>query len=402
MVPEVGLRDKKLKILSLIEARVVTSPAKIVISFAHQSREVVELKLVTFVRSPARVQSADTNNPFLTAAAAHDLPVALIQEPSRYSLAVLKDLKQLVAEYQPDIVQTNSVKSHFLISLLRNRPFGWVAFHHGYTAEDAKMRLYNQLDRFSLRACDLVVTVCHPFARQVQAVGVPPEKIRVIPNGIAADFLNVSDRRKVEWRNQFSIAPEESVIFTAGRLSPEKGHQYLIEAAAQLARSGGNLRWKMLIAGSGVLEKSLAAQIQAAGLQDSVKLVGHQPEVKPLFGIADIFVLPSLSEGSPMVLLESMAAEVPIVATNVGGIPEAVENGESALLVPHSDSRALSDALARLLKDRDYAQRLAESAFVRVRKNFSPALYNERVLNAFESVLKQKRQARFERAQVSP
>lgn len=383
----VRLIPRKIRALTLIEAHVVTSPALIALRFARDCRHRVDLRLVTFVRSGQSQNGVSSSSPFLSAAAEYGVPVNIVHESGRYDLTAVSKLKQICDEHSPDIVQTNSVKSHFLVSLLRKRTFGWLAFHHGYTDEDRKMRLYNQLDRFSLRACDQVVTVCQPFAQQLQSKGVPPEKISVIPNGIPADFASLESSPVDEYRERFGVKRGESVVLSLGRLSPEKGQTYLIQAVSRLYESGQASNMVVLIAGAGLLEQPLKEQIRAAGLEGKIKLIGHQSDVKPLFRMADVFVLPSLSEGSPMVLLESMAAGVPAVATNVGGIPEAVENNKTALLVPPADPRSLADAMLALLMDRARAVRLATAASEHVRRAFSPELYNTRVLQLFQDVL---------------
>ena len=343
-------------------------------------------------RSSSRASAP--SNPFLASAAHYGVPVVTVRECGRFDTTALSQLKRLCREHQPDIVQTNSIKSHFLLSMLRKRNFGWLAFHHGYTAEDLKMRLYNQLDRFSLKACNQVVTVCNAFARDLENQGVRREKITVIPNGISTGFLSSAqpdggriERIARECRDRFGITPGDSVLLSIGRLSSEKGHRYLIDAVSHIARSGRHPNLKLLIAGAGPQEQSLNRQIHAAGLKDSVKLIGYHEDVRPLFLLADLFVLPSLSEGSPMVLLESMVSQVPIVTTNVGGIPEALTDRETALLVPPANARALSDAILKLLTDSVSARQLADAAFERVRDCFSPELYNRRVLKAFDSLL---------------
>ena len=123
----------------------------------------------------------------------------------------------------------------------------------------------------------------------------------------------------------------------------------------------------------------------AAELGDRVRFLGHQADVWPLYFIADIFVLPSHSEGSPLVLLEAMAAQRPIVATAVGGTPETVENDISAVLVPPRDTAQLEAALRRLSADHDRRARLGRSAFAALEK-FSPEAYRDRILTLYHEV----------------
>jgi glycosyltransferase involved in cell wall biosynthesis len=143
----------------------------------------------------------------------------------------------------------------------------------------------------------------------------------------------------------------------------------------------------VLIAGKGPADSQLREQVSKSGLNQRVQLVGYWPDVSEMFSIADLFVLPSLSEGSPNVLLESMAAKVPIVATNVGGVPEHVSNGETAILVPPADSASLAAAMTELLSDRSRAALLASAAFDKARLMFSSAKYDERILNVYSRLI---------------
>jgi glycosyltransferase involved in cell wall biosynthesis len=393
------LSSERIRVLSLIEAQVVTSPARIVLRFAADCRDSMDLRVVNFVRGSGTAEGY--RNALLEEAARNQIPASVVPDAAPYDVSLLAKLKALIREHQPHIVQTNSIKSHFLVSLAGARDYGWLAFHHGYTAENFKMRLYNALDRWSLRACDEVVTVCNAFADELKAKGIRREKIRVIPNSIPADFLVRDERVAEEWRARLGVEAGEKVIVSAGRLSPEKGHRYLVEAAARLMRSTESVpRFKVLIAGSGLLEQELQQQIANLGLVGQVKLIGFHADIRPLYQMADVFVLPSLSEGSPMVLLESMIARVPVVTTRVGGIPETISDGETGLLVPAADPEALAAALSRLLNSPKLASELMEAAYRRAQESYSPQLYNTRVLAAFEEVLERKQKLRAERVEV--
>ena len=114
-------------------------------------------------------------------------------------------------------------------------------------------------------------------------------------------------------------------------------------------------------------------------------------DVHPFYGIADVFVLPSRSEGSPNVLLEAMAANLPIVTTEVGGVPEMVTNNESALLVPPSDPPALARAISSLLTDKDLAQRLVNGAAILVDTRFDPENYVRSLVKIYREVIERRR-----------
>jgi glycosyltransferase involved in cell wall biosynthesis len=174
------------------------------------------------------------------------------------------------------------------------------------------------------------------------------------------------------------------VILTVGRLSAEKGHADLLRAFAALVRMHPALPLRLLIVGDGVERNALTAA--SAPLAKRISFAGHRAEVWPFYGLAHVFVLPSHSEGSPMVLFEAMLAGLPIVATAVGGVPETLDDARTALLVPPHDSGALSAALSRVLHDDALAMTLAHAATLELSR-FSVESYCRTLLGIYESVV---------------
>jgi len=372
----------RIKVIALVETRVVSGPAKNILRFAEDCRDNVELRIVTFVR-PSENTNRSSHNEFVSTARSLAIPVEAVEERGPFDLTVLTKLHRLCEEHKPDIVQTHSVKSHFFVSLLRRRHFRWIAFHHGYTNENFRARIYRQFDKWSLRACDLITTVCEEFAKRMPPLQIRRGRVFILPNSVKTDFICQDNALTIETRQRLNISEGKLVVLSIGRLSPEKGHSFLIDAVSKVLSSAPRLKFEVLLAGAGISERKLMEQIKEQGVGENMKLIGYWSDVRALFSIADVFVLPSLSEGSPNVLLESMAACVPIVATRVGGVPELVEDGQSALLVPPANSDKLSEAMIELLVNRPRAGQLARVAFDRARLLFSPAKYDERILDIY-------------------
>src|SRR5689334_17566591 len=160
-----------LRLVAIIEASTITGPAKNLLEFAKGAAALgVDTQVVTFVRG-------DEANLFVQAAQRDGLGAHAIREQDRYDRRVIRELQGLAARLQPDIIQTHAVKSHFLVRWARlQRRLPWVAFHHGYTWTSARARMYNQLDRWSLRAARKVITVSQPFRSELQDKGVPAER----------------------------------------------------------------------------------------------------------------------------------------------------------------------------------------------------------------------------------
>lgn len=380
----------QIKVVALVEGRFLTGPAKNIFRFADDCRDRVDLTIVTFLRTSGKYASEVSNSQLVSAAQSLNIPIEIVQETGPFDLTVLSALREIFDRHRPNIVETHGTKSHFLVSLLRGKDFRWIAFHHGYTMEDFKARVYQQFDRWSLRFCDSVVTVCAEFATTLESLGVRRDRISVVHNSVNTDVHCSYEKLSEEARYQWNVSRGEHIVISAGRLSPEKGHAYLIDAIAKIVSMSPELKLKVLIAGSGPCERKLKEQVRGRGLNQYVKFVGHCSDLDGLFSIADLFVLPSLSEGSPNVLLESMAARVPIVATKVGGVAELVKNGESAILVPPADCESLKTAILELVMNRSRATELANVAFEDAHLFFNAAKRDQCLLSIYTCVIRER------------
>ncbi|HBB98179.1 MAG TPA: hypothetical protein DC054_22570 [Blastocatellia bacterium] len=384
----------KMKIVSVVEATTMNAVAKIVLEFHRTAHEIgeesgdlprIEGSLITFDRGSDHQQGA---NEFVEATHAAGIEIDVIPERRRFDLAVVSVLEEIVRQRQPDLVITHSVKSHFLMWRSRLwKQYPWIAFHHGYTTTDRKMRIYNRFDRWSLPKADLVITVCNAFALELGSVArVAAERIRVRHNSIRPVSQPAAEDVRA-LRERLGIVENEAVILSVGRLSKEKAHADLIKAFKQLCTTNPDLNCKLVIVGDGPEREPLESASAQSGLSQRIIFAGQVTDVRPFYAMSDIFVLPSLTEGSPNVLLEAMAAQVPIVATAVGGVPEIIENEEGALLVPAKDPAALAAAIARLLTDAELGRRLTRNAAEIASKNHSPHEYVPSLIAIYDEVM---------------
>jgi glycosyltransferase involved in cell wall biosynthesis len=161
----------------------------------------------------------------------------------------------------------------------------------------------------------------------------------------------------------------------------------LLHALKVLQTTRNDLRWKLLLVGSGPEESNLRKLAERLELQSQIIFTSHQPNVLPFYGVADVMVLPSHTEGSPHVVLEAMSTGVPIMATAVGGVPEILTQEQTALLVPPRNAEAMSAALSRLLESPGLAQRLAKNAKHVLIQNFSHEAYRQSLLGIYDELL---------------
>jgi glycosyltransferase involved in cell wall biosynthesis len=372
-----------IRVVAFVEAASVTGPAGNLIRFCKMTRKDDEIR-VSIAAFHRGAGSHPPSNPFFDALSRAGIEVDLIRERRRFDPDVVRQMREIAERRSADLIQTHAVKSHFLARYGGlHRRHRWLAFHHGYTAEDFKMRLYMSLDNWSLRGARRVVTVCGPFAKMLAAKrGVPPDRIEVLPNSI--EPLPPPEPSVLQELSHNLALPENArVILSIGRFSSEKGQMDLLRAFALLNKP--NLR--LVLVGSGIDRPRLEKAVASYRIGGQVIFAGQQRDVWPYFGLADVFVLPSLSEGSPNVLLESMAARTPIVATSVGGVPETVEHESTALLTPPQSPHELAGAISRVLDSPDLGARLTASAYARVTENFSPESYYRRLRRIYDRVI---------------
>lgn len=373
-----------IRLLAVLEASTITGPAKNLLQFAGMARDrrftpSIEVSIATFRRDGELDLLAEKCSEL-------GIPLHSIPERGRFDRAVIASLAGLARTLAPDVIQTHAVKSHFLLRKAGlERSFPWVAFHHGYTWQDLRVRAYNQLDRWSLRAANRVVTVSLPFRDELVRHGVQPERIQIIHNAIDPQYGGMARASGGELRAQLGIGAAP-VILNVGRMSAEKDHLCLLNAFHR-ARTQGSIDAHLVIVGEGPERPRIEQRISELGIASHVTLTGQLPSAEPYYGIANVVVLASRSEGSPNALLEAMAARVPVVATTVGGIPEIVRHGESAVLIPPGRPDALARAILDILANPARSAAMAEQARLLIETRHTPDARIRTLCQLYEDVL---------------
>src|SRR6185369_15726660 len=198
----------------------------------------------------------------------------------------------------------------------------------------------------ALQQCDAVIAVSRHLAQRVEALGVREEKISVVYNGIDRDLFSPGSREAA--REQLGLGLRAPLVLYVGNLLPVKGVDVLIEACAHLARRRVDFQCRII--GQGPIRRALMNQIAGSELTDRVQLIGPRSleELPDWYRAANVLVLPSRSEGVPNVLLEAMGCGTPVIASNVGGVPEIAP---PHALIPSEDSLTLAEALERAISD---------------------------------------------------
>jgi glycosyltransferase involved in cell wall biosynthesis len=284
--------------------------------------------------------------------------------------AVIAELRAELRRLRADVLCCHGYKADILgqaAARLAHVPV--VAVSRGWTAESLKVRLYEALDRLALRGMDRVVCVSEGQAEKVRRAGVAVGRVVVICNAIRAVRFDRPDPSGRQALLGVFPRPPARVVAAAGRLSPEKGFEHLVEAARRLAAEHPDAGF--ILFGDGALRGRLRRQVAAAGLEGRFMLPGFRGDLDRLLPFADVLALPSLTEGLPNVVLEAMAAAVPVVATRVGGVPEVVEDGVTGYVIPPADPAALAKRLGRLLGSAPERRALGAAGRRRVARHFT-------------------------------
>jgi glycosyltransferase involved in cell wall biosynthesis len=230
-----------------------------------------------------------------------------------------------------------------------------------------------RLQRAAYRAADRIVANSEAAAEQLAREGIPRARVTVIANGI--------DLEPFEAPRTATLGP---VVTTVANLRPGKGHEVLLRAAELVLRQRPDVRFQFV--GTGSCQAALEAQAQALGIDAAVSFLGQRRDVAALLRGSTAFAFPSFMEAFPNGVMEAMAAELPVVATRVGGIPELIEDGRNGILVPSGDHEALAQGLLRVLSDPALAAGLAAAARSTVAQRYS----FQRMVSDFEALYRER------------
>jgi glycosyltransferase involved in cell wall biosynthesis len=282
--------------------------------------------------------------------------------------SILPRVERLLDEHGCSVLHAHDFKTDVLGILLgrRRRDLGLVATAHGWSRLlSRRQRLYHLADRWALRRYPRVIAVAEATAGRLRSIGVRPERITVIPNGIDLDAWRPLPQGSPP---PPGLRPGRRVVGAVGRLSIDKDMDTLIRALARLGASRPDL--DLVLVGDGPESARLRALARSEGVADRVLFLGHRADLRELYAAMDVFVLSSRTEGMPNVVLEAMAMGCPCVVTPVGGVGELVGPNES-VHVATGDVAGLAAAIDALLADPARARDLAGRARRRVEERFS-------------------------------
>lgn len=294
----------------------------------------------------------------------------------------------LIHTWRPQIVHSHMVHANILTRLTRLFAPIPVLICTAHSIDERGRKGSGRLRTFLYRLtdplCDLTTQVSYVgLERYIRIGAVPRRKIRYIPNGVDTERFAPNPEIRVQMRKEFGF-DNEFVWLAVGRFDPQKDYATMLYAFANAMKKYPNTY--LLIAGDGPLRHSIEALAQALGIIEHVRFLGIRRDISELMNAADGYLLSSVWEGMPMVLLEAHAVGLPIVATDVGGNREVVRDGKTGLLVPPKNPEALAQAMLRLMQlSKNERQRMGREGRKHVEENFNI----ERVVNMWEALYRE-------------
>ena len=235
-----------------------------------------------------------------------------------------------------------------------------ISTYHGFITDGRKLGIYNILNHLVLKLSNNIIAVSEEIRNILIKKGIKRKKIKVILNAVPINSNNkILAQYRKEKRKFLNVNEKEFVIGYIGRLSEEKGIKYLLEAISILNL---DIPVKALIIGEGPQRKDLEDLVKERGIEEKVIFTGFQKDTENWLSVLDVFVLPSLTEGTPMALLEAMACGVPVVASAVGGVPKLIESGKDGILIQPARSEEIKNAIGMLYKNNSLRNRLSNEA----------------------------------------
>ena len=297
-----------------------------------------------------------------------------------------KSLARLIKENQYDIVQSNSGNS-LKFAVLSKLFFGWkarIVFRNASTMSyfiDSGIK--KKFNKFLVDRVSMVASVSDVSYRDfIKTFSYKPDKIASIPIGI--DLNPIPESAPADLAHLFQKRP---VIVHVGNLSAEKNHLEMLKIFKSVA--GTHPEAQMIFVGKGPMEKEIREKVAEMGLEKNVHLTGSRSDVLAIVKQADLFVLPSLIEGLPGVILEAFYCKTPVVAHNVGGISQIVQPEYSGWLVEKGDNENFVNAILDCISDKEKAEQFAENGYQMVRSRYNNPVIADQFLDAYEKALKQ-------------
>jgi glycosyltransferase involved in cell wall biosynthesis len=378
-------KQKKIKILYLTTSSIISGAEKVILTLVKDiNHSLFNIEVCTLSPKGALHEELDKLK-------VKNYNLGL--ENGLYTPIAVYRLYRLLKKERYDILNTllfhASVIGIFIGKIVKV-PYIIESRHYSDLMYKYNLRLRQLLDRITSKRFNGIIAVSNA-AKEVLTnyEKVDTNKITVIYNGINIDIFKFIIKQREQTRKALGIEDKIVLSYTA-HLRPEKGHKYLLEAISEIKDQYTNV--VLLLMGDGVLRSDLDALTRQLNIEDKVRFLGYRKDIPALLSAADIYVHTSVVEGFGIAIIEAMAIGLPVVATNVGGIPEIITNGENGILVPPENPQALAKAIVDLIEHPEKRKILAEKGKQHVKANFTYQIMVKEYMQVYNNAISKGKQ----------
>jgi len=368
------------RVLHLIDSAGMYGAEKVVLTLLE------ELKFSKFPGTLGCIRESVNDVPKIAEEAInHDIQVVFFTMKRGFNLFGIYKIYKYIMANNIKLVHSHGYKPNIFLGLFPKRKIKKITTVHGWSKNTAglKTTIYEYLDSLSIKRMNAVIAVSRAVINDLSTRKINNNKIYLIYNGInTASYKIKYDIRQA--RKKYDLESDDYVLGSVGRLTKVKGHDYLIEAVPAILKEIKNC--KVIIAGDGPLKEQLTKLIYKYNLSNNIKLIGYSDNVKEILAVIDLFILPSLSEGLPISLLEAMASGKPSIASGVGGITEVILDNVGGIVIPPHNSESINDAVIKLYRDEQHYKKLKEEGIKVVEEKFSTNKMVEQYINIYSNL----------------
>jgi len=347
-------KKKSVTILDLRDSPWVDGPGRTILDCADSlNKQGYRFVIGTFVNE------SDQEGEYATEARRRNHEVITLRERGQFDWRILTQLQAVMQTMNVDIVHTHDPRTNLvgLFCAWRNG-IPVVATVHGWIANTFKRRIYRLADKIILRFFDSIISVSERTRILIRNAWIADHKITVIANALKVELYKI-DRAQQEFRRELGLNKKTVLIANIGRLSPEKGHMDFLQAACIVLKTHQNV--KFVLIGTGEEQERLEQFVRDNQLMPYVHFAGFRKDMVNVYNSLDLVVQSSYTEGMPNVILEAMLMQVPVIASDVGGTAEVMDNGKYGILNQPGQPIDLAGDITKYLTDPGMYRRLAEN-----------------------------------------
>lgn len=325
-----------------------------------------------------------TNNPFIDSAIKRNLNIFRINEFSNFDITVFAQIKHIIKSEKINIIHTHETRSD-IIGLIVGKLLGIpvITTLHGWIENNFKSRLLTRLDKSLLRFFDHVITVSNKMKEQVLLDGVAKENVTALNNALVLENYHRNSEDQ-SFRKEIKVGDQTLLVANIGRLSPEKGQTDFIKSAKLVINQNPDVRF--ILIGIGNDQANLESLVKQLGFEEKILFLGYRNDMINIYNNIDLVVQSSFTEGMPNVILEALAMEVPVIATDVGGTSEVVINNVTGVLVKPGNPREISTHILKFIENKQIYRQMAINGKNLVNCEFGFDVRTKKLSNIYETI----------------